>query len=502
MPVIWCTGWRCQRMISITEIPGGSHAALAEPESFATSFVSCSDCTRPFCDRCFTPRRGLHHPTCRSCGGRLRPGPAEAPPRPDRRRDEAFSQLDLGLELGSQGQDVNALLAFDKAISLRPGFIDAHLRRGELLTRLGRLEEAVMTFEHVTRLDGPKALAFFQLAATLMQAAGRTEEAIDAYGRSVEIDPTFVKAMVQRANALLRIDRYQEAIVVSDAAITVEPTNAEAHFLLGTSRLLLGHLEASVAAFREVLRLQPDHPFARDQLAIALDHLDRGQQTCGGGEDHGGEAEAHREAALHRDRGIGLARAGDHGAALDAFDEAARGSPGDVLTHSCRGATLRKLGRFDEAVEAFALVTRLDSPKAFAFFELAESLASAGRPEEALAAYDQAIEADPRDVQPLNGKAHTLGRNGRPEEALRVLDQVFALEPTNAYATKIQGVALVQLGRHNEAISAMDRALQVRPDDASSYFVLAGALAGVGRTEEASAAQARYEELLRRQRST
>ena len=60
-----------------------------------------------------------------------------------------------------------------------------------------------------------------------------------------------------------------------------------------------------------------------------------------------------------------LARAGQHEAALAAFDEAVRLRPGYVDAYFTRGATLRTLGRFDEAITAFEEVARLDSPKAY-----------------------------------------------------------------------------------------------------------------------------------------
>ncbi len=149
MAVLKCSGWRCQRMISISWIPGWNPVARGDVEHFATSFVECSDCGRPFCDRCFTPRR-LGRPTCRGCGGPLRKGDPGRP-RQDRLPDAAFLPFERGVELAGQGQHAAALDAFDGALRVRPGYIDARLRRGESLLALGRLNEAISAFNEVTR---------------------------------------------------------------------------------------------------------------------------------------------------------------------------------------------------------------------------------------------------------------------------------------------------------------------------------------------------------------
>jgi hypothetical protein len=76
MAVAVCAGARCQRLISISAIPGGNPVALADPERWATKYVRCQKCGKFFCDRCLKKLGGvfarlLGRRKCSACGGSL-----------------------------------------------------------------------------------------------------------------------------------------------------------------------------------------------------------------------------------------------------------------------------------------------------------------------------------------------------------------------------------------------------------------------------------------------
>jgi hypothetical protein len=77
MPVFSCSGPGCQRLISVSAIPGGNPTALAEPERFAVVHQRCSSCGQRFCDRCMEKDEKLKHGECASCGARLAEPPKD-----------------------------------------------------------------------------------------------------------------------------------------------------------------------------------------------------------------------------------------------------------------------------------------------------------------------------------------------------------------------------------------------------------------------------------------
>ena len=72
MPVYTCSGPECPRLISVSAIPGGSPAALADPEGFAVTYLQCRTCKKYFCDRSLTKLGlGMQSTQCPSCQGPL-----------------------------------------------------------------------------------------------------------------------------------------------------------------------------------------------------------------------------------------------------------------------------------------------------------------------------------------------------------------------------------------------------------------------------------------------
>lgn len=55
--------------------------------------------------------------------------------------------------------------------------------------------------------------------------------------------------------------------------MSIDPANVEAWFSLGTVRVFLGQHAPAAEAFREALRLKPDHTLASHNLGICLKSL-------------------------------------------------------------------------------------------------------------------------------------------------------------------------------------------------------------------------------------
>ncbi|MCC6526269.1 MAG: hypothetical protein IT373_26720 [Polyangiaceae bacterium] len=68
MPVFGCSGTQpCDRMISVSAVPGGNPAALADPEGYANVWTFCPSCKAYTCDRCLPKQQNR----CR-CGAPAR----------------------------------------------------------------------------------------------------------------------------------------------------------------------------------------------------------------------------------------------------------------------------------------------------------------------------------------------------------------------------------------------------------------------------------------------
>jgi tetratricopeptide (TPR) repeat protein len=146
----------------------------------------------------------------------------------------ARAQNYLGAALLEAGRANDALQAFARATTLRPGYADAHNNFGVALLQTGRAPDAIASLGNALRLNPQFAAAHFNLGNALA-AAGRAAEA--------------------RAEFL--------------AALQINPRFAAAAYNLGILASRAGDARAAIAYFETVLRIEPDYTEARRNLELA-----------------------------------------------------------------------------------------------------------------------------------------------------------------------------------------------------------------------------------------
>lgn len=156
----------------------------------------------------------------------------------------ATRELYEGIRSHQEGKPAEALLRYDKALSLSPGNPDILLPMGAALHDLERYDEA-----------------------------------LDAYQQILERSPAPAALYHNRGNTLLALDRYDEAIDSYARALALMPEDAEALVTMGTAFEQLGQYDAAVKCYEEALRRVPDCAEAHWNLALAL--LRKGEYLCG-----------------------------------------------------------------------------------------------------------------------------------------------------------------------------------------------------------------------------
>ena len=111
-------------------------------------------------------------------------------------------------------------------------------------------------------------------------AAGRYQEALDAFQQAVAIDPANSFALFNLGTTSALLGRYREAAGYLEQAVRIAPDLLPAWSNLGA---MYNHLEQpteALGAFRHVLRLQPGNADAHYQAALALLALGRREEAC------------------------------------------------------------------------------------------------------------------------------------------------------------------------------------------------------------------------------
>jgi tetratricopeptide (TPR) repeat protein len=102
-----------------------------------------------------------------------------------------------------------ALASYDQAIELDGGFAHAYCNRGVVQQDLGLTAAALASYEQAIALNPGDAMAHYN-RALLLQNDCRWEEALAGYDRAVAADPLFADAQYNRALALLYCGDFEQ----------------------------------------------------------------------------------------------------------------------------------------------------------------------------------------------------------------------------------------------------------------------------------------------------
>lgn len=173
------------------------------------------------------------------------------------------------------------------------GELAAHLDRGWDLVSRGDFAGALLSAEKTVEID-PQSPEAHNLMGFVLAAEGRPEEAIEHYRTAIELDETFVEAMLNAAEVLIHpLHDYDAAIAFIEDALDLSENDdevADAMLLKFDALLHAGDRDAA----KRVVAALPEGPFENPSLdfLIGRAHFETGDAD---------RAEPHVRAALARD---------------------------------------------------------------------------------------------------------------------------------------------------------------------------------------------------------
>jgi tetratricopeptide (TPR) repeat protein len=143
---------------------------------------------------------------------------------------------------------------------------------GAVYSDLRRSEEAIAAYRRAIELD-PNEGAPHNGLGNVYRDLGRSEEAIAAYRRAIELDPEEAIYHNNLGNVYSELGRSEEAIAAYRRAIELDPEEAVYHNNLGIVYSDLGRSEEAIAAYRRAIELDPDDATPHVSLAGIYRHL-------------------------------------------------------------------------------------------------------------------------------------------------------------------------------------------------------------------------------------
>ena len=152
----------------------------------------------------------------------------------------------LGIELNKERQYAEAMVAFDRALKLRPDYVKTQRYRAEALLALKRTDEAAKALDsYLDKTKNPRP-AVYQARGLIHAAANQLPGAIDMYSAALRLDLKDNKTRGLRGWTYLETGALKLALADFEEWIRLAPTSAEALIGRGSARIRMGKLKDAV----------------------------------------------------------------------------------------------------------------------------------------------------------------------------------------------------------------------------------------------------------------
>ena len=303
----------------------------------------------------------------------------------------ALAQVYTNLGLGYEGVDDidRAIAAYQRALTFASDQVKALKRLGAIRYKQGQGKEAAALLNQAQdidksdqgiayaailalQLDGyftaaiaacRKALAthpsaeLYNLLGECYEESDAPDPAGKAYRQSLALDPDYVPAHRGLARLSSRAGHYQTAFASLEKVIALGKANTHDYANLGNLYFRTGARSAAETAYREAIRLDPNHAAAHHDLGVVLRAMER-----------------------FDDAALSLTRAAE----LD---------PADPENHYKLGSLAMERGQLEKAQQGLARAIELGTKNVYAYLFLGRLYQEQGQTDAALRLYEKILTA-------------------------------------------------------------------------------------------------------------
>jgi len=175
---------------------------------------------------------------------------------------EPDAHFNLGVSQKSLGQFNEAAASYRQALKLNPKYAEAYDNLGNVLKVLGKLDETVDCYRKAISLKPNFALTHNKLGDTL-KALGNYSAAIESFNNAIRLKPDYAEAYINLGSALKELERYEEATHYFLHALEYKKDSYEALTELSHLYMIGGNTEEAVNTANKAISINPMNLEAR-----------------------------------------------------------------------------------------------------------------------------------------------------------------------------------------------------------------------------------------------
>jgi superkiller protein 3 len=371
----------------------------------------------------------------------------------------------------SKGDNSNAIVNYDKAVTIDPEFTAVYLPLGMAHAEAKNYVEAEA---YLAKADAAGiAPSEARLArADIFAKQGRTQEAVDMLDKVIAAEPANAAAVFQKASILDHAGKGDEAVAGYKRAVEIDPNYAAAWYELGVIAYNKGDYNSALAAYQNVVRIDPNNYAAQANLASTYRQKERYP-----------EANAAYKAAEP-----GYTKSADH--------------------YSEWGFCLGKTNEWDKAVARLLTARDLDPTAVdntnlgWAYYNAAKIDKKNGNVDAANAKFElaktylnTAVQQDPKLDAAYMNLGSTNNELGQHEEAAQALNKAVELHPNWTIALNQLGLSYRGMNNLSLALQAFNAAVSADGNYVNGLFNLGSTQNAAGDKKGAKKTQDRLKKL-------
>jgi Flp pilus assembly protein TadD len=327
-----------------------------------------------------------------------------------------------------------AITPLQKFIAEKDDFAYAHFQLGYAYTGLQKTKEARSEYEHAMRLDPKMPEAALNLGILLLNE--EPAAAIAPLERAVELLPTLSRPRTLLGLAYQRSGDQKNAAMAYEAALRLDPKDAETSLHLALLYLRQDRAQQAEAKFRAVLSSEPESPAALAGLAESL------------------EAQKKPEAVA-------------------AYRNYLNAQPDDAAARERLVHLLLANEKYEEALAEMEKSQKGGAPSVESLKLRADILIGEKKWIEAIAALQQAVGLAPNDARLRGGLGRTYMQQRDFASAEKELKMAIQLDTENLTYWKDLASTTYLAGEYPATLTLLDRVAQQEPPTAGELFVRA-----------------------------
>ncbi|XP_017654723.1 protein O-mannosyl-transferase TMTC1 isoform X2 [Nannospalax galili] len=183
----------------------------------------------------------------------------------------------LGALYYNTGRHKEALEVYREAVALQPSQRELRLALAQVLAVMGQTKEAEKMTSRIL-LEEPRCLECYRLLSAIHGKQEHHGKALQAIDKALQLKPKDPKVLSElfftKGNQLREQNLLDKAFESYEAAVALDPDQAQAWMNMGGIRHIQGSYVSARTYYQKALRLVPDSKLLKENLA-KLDRLER-----------------------------------------------------------------------------------------------------------------------------------------------------------------------------------------------------------------------------------